>query len=50
MNFGQDKVTNKQLHELLKMKGVMGLRLGLYLPAGEGATISVGDSVYAALL
>jgi len=50
MNIGSDKVADQRLHGVLKNKGVMGLRLGLYLPAGEGAVISAGDPVYAALL
>ncbi|ODM96331.1 Mitochondrial amidoxime-reducing component 1 [Orchesella cincta] len=45
-----DEFADKQLAELLKNKGIMGLRLGLYLPAGEGAVLNAGDPVYAALL
>jgi hypothetical protein len=45
-----DAVADKKLQEVLKNKGIMGLRLGLYLPAGEGAVVKVGDPVYAALL
>lgn len=41
---------DKRLTELLQNKGIMGLRLGHYLPAGEGAVVNVGDPVYAALL
>lgn len=45
-----DAFADRKLAELLKNKGIMGLRLGLYLPAGEGATIKVNDPIYAALL
>jgi len=43
-------VADKRLEEVLKNKGIMGLRLGLYLPAGEGHVVKAGDPVYAALL
>lgn len=45
-----DQVQDKRLTEVLQNKGIMGLRLGMYLPAGEGDVISTGDPVYAALL
>jgi len=47
---GSDLVADERLKDVLKNKGIMGLRLGLYLPAGEGHVIKTGDPIYAALL
>lgn len=49
------KVVHDSVREMLKNRGVMGLRLGLYDNCEvndnrEGAVVSVGDPVYAALL
>jgi len=44
------QVADERLQQVLKNKGIMGLRLGLYLAASEGAVINAGDPVYAALL
>ena len=41
---------DKKVEELLKNKGIMGLQMGLFESSLEGATIRVGDPVYAALL